>query len=53
MRVAVGAFGVVFMTALRGADNSRARHRLGWSPGHPSWREGLPPAELACPAHSA
>ena len=40
-RLAVGAFGVAFMTALRGADNHRARQRLGWSPAHPSWREGL------------
>lgn len=25
----------------RGADNSRARHELGWVPTRPSWREGF------------
>ncbi|MGH3377983.1 MAG: NAD-dependent epimerase/dehydratase family protein [Actinoallomurus sp.] len=25
----------------RGADNTRARELLGWTPGHPSWREGF------------
>ena len=47
-RIAVGPFGVAFMTELRGADNRRARRRLAWAPGHPSWREGLT-AELARP----
>jgi nucleoside-diphosphate-sugar epimerase len=28
----------------RGASNAYARDRLGWSPGHPSWRDGF--AEL-------
>lgn len=40
------------MTELRGADNHRARRRLAWSPGHPSWRDGLT-AELARPARAA
>jgi nucleoside-diphosphate-sugar epimerase len=40
-RLAVGSFGVAFMTALRGADNSRAREELGWTPRHSSWRNGL------------
>jgi nucleoside-diphosphate-sugar epimerase len=51
-RIAVGPFGVAFMTQLRGADDHRARRRLGWAPGHPSWREGLK-AELVRPAHAA
>lgn len=41
-RFAVGPFGVAFMTALRGADNSRARRQLRWKPRFSSWREGFP-----------
>lgn len=26
---------------MRGADNSKARRELGWSPTHPSWRQGF------------
>lgn len=33
-RLAVGGWGVAFMTRLRGADNSRARLRLNWRPRH-------------------
>lgn len=51
-RIAAGPFGVALMTELRGADNRRARRRLAWAPGHPSWREGLR-GELARPAHAA
>ena len=29
------------MTEQRGASNARARERLGWKPGHPSWRAEL------------
>ncbi|WP_431899785.1 NAD-dependent epimerase/dehydratase family protein [Nonomuraea sp. bgisy101] len=36
-RLAVGGFGVAFMTKLRGADNSRARLRLNWRPRHVSF----------------
>ncbi|MBB4660718.1 NAD-dependent epimerase/dehydratase family protein [Conexibacter arvalis] len=28
-------------TTMRGASNARARERLGWRPGRPSWREGF------------
>jgi nucleoside-diphosphate-sugar epimerase len=45
-RIAAGQFGVAFMTALRGADNTRAREALGWHPAHASWRDGLA-SELA------
>lgn len=34
-RLAVGGWGVAFMTQLRGADNRRARQDLGWTPSRP------------------
>lgn len=40
-RLAVGSWGVAYMTALRGADNTRARLQLDWRPGFPSWRDGF------------
>ena len=40
-RLAAGSFGVAFMTRLRGADNARARTRLGWRPTHTTWRDGF------------
>lgn len=40
-RLAVGSWGVAFMTALRGADNTRARLQLDWRPGFQSWRDGF------------
>lgn len=40
-RWAVGPWGVAFMTQLRGADNSRAKRVLGWTPAHPTWRDGF------------
>lgn len=40
-RVAVGGWGVAFMTQLRGADNTRAKRSLGWKPQIPSWRLGF------------
>lgn len=45
-RPVVGPWGVAFMTRLRGADNARAKARLGWAPRYPSWRTGFA-AELA------
>ncbi|GAA3474714.1 NAD-dependent epimerase/dehydratase family protein [Nonomuraea roseola] len=36
-KLAVGGFGVAFMTRLRGADNSRARLVLNWRPRHASF----------------
>ncbi|MCK2219581.1 NAD(P)-dependent oxidoreductase [Actinomadura sp. ATCC 31491] len=38
-RLAVGPFGVAFMTRLRGADNCRARLVLNWRPRHGSFFE--------------
>jgi nucleoside-diphosphate-sugar epimerase len=40
-RLAVGGWGVAFMTQLRGADNGRARRTLNWRPRHRSWRDGF------------
>ena len=40
-RLAVGPWGVAFMTRLRGADNVRAKRSLDWTPRYPSWRAGL------------
>ncbi len=45
-RLAVGAWGVAYMTELRGADNARARLSLDWRPRYPTWRDGFA-AELA------
>src|SRR5690625_267867 len=45
-RLAVGPWGVAFMTKLRGADNARARRILGWQPAFASWRTGFA-AELS------
>jgi nucleoside-diphosphate-sugar epimerase len=45
-RLAVGGWGVAFMTRLRGADNARARLRLNWRPRYASWADGFA-AELA------
>jgi len=32
---------VLMMTEARGASNAKAKRELGWSPAHPSWREGF------------
>ena len=40
-RLAAGPAGVVLMTELRGASNAKAKRELGWSPAHPTWRQGL------------
>jgi nucleoside-diphosphate-sugar epimerase len=40
-RVAVGEWGVAFMTRLRGASNARLKQTLGWKPSRPSWRESF------------
>jgi len=41
VRLAAGEFGVLMMTEARGASNAKAKRELGWSPAHPSWREGF------------
>jgi nucleoside-diphosphate-sugar epimerase len=40
-RLAAGDVGVVMMTDIRGASNEKAKRELGWTPRHPSWREGF------------
>ena len=41
VRLAVGAWGVAFMTRLRGADNARAKALLDWKPRYGSWLTGM------------
>jgi nucleoside-diphosphate-sugar epimerase len=40
-RMAIGGWGILYMTGLRGADNARARRVLSWEPRHSSWRTGF------------
>jgi nucleoside-diphosphate-sugar epimerase len=40
-RLLTGEVGDVMMTELRGASNAKAKLELGWTPAHPSWREGF------------
>jgi nucleoside-diphosphate-sugar epimerase len=40
-RMAVGGWGVAYMTQLRGADNARAKLTLDWRPRYTSWRDGF------------
>lgn len=40
-RLAVGGWGVAFMTQLRGAGNAMARRSLQWEPYFSSWRDGF------------
>lgn len=40
-RLVAGRFAVYLMTELRGASNEKAKRELGWSPKHPSWRDGF------------
>lgn len=40
-RLFAGQAGVVMMTELRGASNTKAKCELAWRPAHPSWREGF------------
>jgi nucleoside-diphosphate-sugar epimerase len=40
-RLAAGEAAVVMMTEIRGASNEKAKRELGWTPAHPSWRQGV------------
>lgn len=40
-RVIAGETAVVMMSELRGASNAKAKHDLGWTPAHASWRDGF------------
>jgi hypothetical protein len=46
-RLFAGEAGVIMMTDIRGASNSKAKAQLGWALQYPSWREDSP-RELAC-----
>ena len=39
--LAGGDLAVVMGTETRGASNAKAKRELGWTPRHPSWREGF------------
>ena len=41
VRLAIGGWGLAFLTRLRGADNARARETLNWRPRYSSWRQGF------------
>src|SRR5919109_2639804 len=40
-RLIGGEFAVMIGTRARGASNAKAKRELGWTPRHPSWREGF------------
>jgi hypothetical protein len=40
-RLFAGDVGVVMLTDARGASNAKAKRELGWSPAHPTWRQGF------------
>lgn len=40
-RLFVGAWGVAYMTKLRGASNTRAQDVLGWKPHFKNWQDGF------------
>jgi nucleoside-diphosphate-sugar epimerase len=40
-RLAAGEWAAVAMTDLRGAENDKAKHDLGWQLRYPSWRQGF------------
>ena len=40
-RLFAGEAAVLMGTESRGASNAKAKHELGWTPRHPSWREGF------------
>jgi nucleoside-diphosphate-sugar epimerase len=40
-RLAAGKFATLMTTELRGASNAKAKRELGWTPRHPSWRQGF------------
>ena len=46
-KVAAGDAVTTMATESRGASNAKARRELGWTPAHPSWRQGFPAALAA------
>jgi nucleoside-diphosphate-sugar epimerase len=46
-KLAAGDAIVTMATEMRGASSAKARRELGWTPAHPSWREGFAEALAA------
>jgi nucleoside-diphosphate-sugar epimerase len=44
-RVVAGRVAVEGMTRQRGASNAKAKRELGWTPKHPTWRDGFHAAD--------
>jgi nucleoside-diphosphate-sugar epimerase len=40
-RLVAGRYTTMLATELRGASNEKAKRALGWTPRHPSWRQGF------------
>ena len=40
-RLLLGPGGYAMMTKISGASNAKAKRELGWTPRHPSWRQGF------------
>jgi nucleoside-diphosphate-sugar epimerase len=40
-RIAAGEHMVAMMTESRARSNRKAKRELGWTPTHPSWRQGF------------
>jgi nucleoside-diphosphate-sugar epimerase len=40
-RLLAGRYAVETMTRAQGASNAHAKRSLGWTPAHPSWRQGF------------
>jgi hypothetical protein len=40
-RLFAGEAAVMMATESRGASNAKAKRELGWTPRHPSWRDGF------------
>jgi nucleoside-diphosphate-sugar epimerase len=40
-RLFAGETAVMLATQSRGASNAKAKHELGWTPRHPTWRQGF------------
>jgi 2-alkyl-3-oxoalkanoate reductase len=49
-RLFAGEAGVMLGTEARGASNAKAKRELGWTPRHPSWRQGFAVAYSKTPA---
>lgn len=41
VRLVAGEHMVVMLNEIRGASNGKAKRDLGWTPAHPTWREGF------------